>query len=124
MCDFNNIQFMQYLINARYFNQKRKEMNTVYIEGTDMVQWFLNNHTSYNKMFKKSLAKMFTAVLIHGYQPKTFLLATIASIPNDSIGNICSGSNYRGITIYSSIAKLMDIIMIIRYKDKLQTSDM
>ncbi len=34
MCDFNNIQFMQYIINDRYFNQKCKQMTTVYIEGT------------------------------------------------------------------------------------------
>ncbi len=67
---------------------------------------------------------MFIAVLTHGYQPKTVLLATFASIPNDSRGNICSSSNYKGITICSSIAKLMDIIIIIRYKDKLQTSYM
>ncbi len=81
-----------------------------------------NTHDS--DMFKKSLAKIFTAVLTHGYQPKTVLLATIASIPKDSRENICTGSNYSGITICSSIAKLMDIILIIMYKDKLQTSDM
>ncbi len=73
---------------------------------------------------RRSLAKMFTAVLTHGYQPKTVLLAPITSIPKDSRRNICSGNNYRVITICSSIAKFIGIIMIIRYKDKLQTSDM
>ncbi len=50
MCHFNNIQFMQYIINDRYLNHKRKQMNTLYIQGTDsltdMVQWVLNNCTS------------------------------------------------------------------------------
>ncbi len=55
MGDFNNIQFMQYTINDKYYNQKRKQMKTVYIEGmddlTDMVKWILNNYTNYNKAF-------------------------------------------------------------------------
>ncbi len=84
-------------------------------DGDDMGM--MSNHTIHSSdIFKKSLAKMFTAVLTHGYQPKTVLLATIASIPKDSRGNICSGNNYRGITICSSIAKLMDTIMINRIK--------
>ncbi len=92
-------------------------------DGEDMGM--MSNHIIHSsEMFKRSLAKMFTAVLTHRYQPKTVLQATIASIPKYNIGNISSGSNYRGITICSSIAKLIDIfIMIIRYNDKLQTSD-
>ncbi len=92
-------------------------------DGDDMG--LMSNHIIHSsEMFKKSLAKMFTEVLTYGYQPKTVVLATIASIPKDSRGNIWSGSNHRGVTISSSIPKLVDIIMIIRYKDKLQTSDM
>ncbi len=57
----------------------------------------MSNHIIHSsEMFKKSLDKMFTAVLTHKYQPQTVLLANyIASIPKYSRGNICSGSNYR-----------------------------
>ncbi len=59
----------------------------------------MSNHIIHSSgMFKKSLARMFTAVLTYGYQPKT-VLATVASIPKDSRWNICSISNYSGITI-------------------------
>ncbi len=50
---------MQYIINDRYFIQKRKQMKTVYIEGTDgltdKVKWILNNYTSYNKALLKQI---------------------------------------------------------------------
>ncbi len=56
---------------------------------------------------------LISAILTHGYQPQTVLLATVASIPKDNRGNICDGKNYRSITICSSISKLMDIFLII-----------
>ncbi len=53
MCDFKTIQFMQCIINDRYFNQKGKQITTVYFEGTggvtDMVKCILNNYINYNK---------------------------------------------------------------------------
>ncbi len=112
-----------HIVSEMDISEAIKQLKFNKSDGYDMGM--MSNHIIHpSDMFKKSLAKMFTAVLTHGYQPKTVLLATIISIPKDSRGNICSGSNFRGITICSSIAKLMDIIMIIRYKDKLQTSDM
>ncbi len=74
--------------------------------------------------FQMHLGLLITPILTHGYQPQTVLLATIASIPKDNRGNICDGKSYRGIIICSSISKLMDILLIIRYKDKLQTIEM
>ena len=85
----------------------------------------MSNHIIVSsETFQRHLAKLLTAILTHGYQPKKVLLATIASIPKDSRGDICDSKNYRGITICSSISKLMDILMILRYNGKLQTSDM
>ena len=75
-------------------------------------------------IFLQQLALMLTSILTHGYQPKDILLGTITSIPKDSRGNICSGKNYRGITMCNSISKLIDILFIIRYSEQLQTSDM
>ncbi len=39
-------------------------------------------------------------------------------------GNICDGINYRWITLCSSISKLIDIIMIMKYCRLLNTSEM
>ena len=57
--------------------------------------------------FHSELAMLIIAILTHGYQPKRILLAKENTI-----------------TICSSIGKLMDIILITRYRHMLQTSDM
>ncbi len=46
------------------------------------------------------------------------------TIPKDSRGNICTGKNYRGITLCSSIAKVIDIVMLMRYSHLLNTTNM
>ncbi len=73
-----------------------------------------------SEKFQAHLGLLITTILTHGYQPKTVLTATIASLPKDNRGNICDSKNYRGITICSVISKIIDIILIMRYKDKLQ----
>jgi hypothetical protein len=77
-----------------------------------------------SELFRDQLAKLITAILTHGHQPKTVLLATIASIPKDNRGNICDSNNYRGITLCSSISKLIELIIMKRYGHLLHTSDM
>jgi hypothetical protein len=77
-----------------------------------------------SEQFKENLAGLMTAILTHGHQPQMVLLATIKSIPKDNRGNICDGNNYRGITLCSSISKLLDIILMMRYEHLLYTSDM
>ena len=85
----------------------------------------MSNHLQYSSAtFREWLSKLMTSILVHGYHPQAILLATVASIPKDNRGNICDSKNYRGITLCSSISKLFDIIMMIRYEDKLQTSEM
>ncbi len=85
----------------------------------------MSNHIMISsEYFQSHLGMMITSVLTHGYQPKIVLLAIIASITKDKRCNICDGANYRGITICTSLSKLLDIILIRRYKDKLYTSDM
>ena len=76
------------------------------------------------ELYKEHLAKFMTAILTHGYQPKMLLLPTITSIPKDNRKSVCDSSNYRGIALCSSLGKLLDIIMLHRYRDLLQTSDM
>ena len=74
--------------------------------------------------FKVQLGRLVTAINTHGYQPNDVLTGTIVSIPKDCRGNICIGKNYRGIMLCSSIAKVIDIVMLMRYSGILNTSDM
>ncbi len=92
---------------------------------SDSYVGLMSNHIIISSENSQSLLGMMISYdLTHAYQPKTVLLATIASIPKDNRGNICDRANYKGITICSSIRKLLDIILIMRYKDKPYTSDM
>ena len=61
---------------------------------------------------------------IHGHQPAALLKGTILSIPKDCNKNLSVDTNYRGICLCSSIAKLFDLVVLARNKDYLQTSDM
>jgi exonuclease III len=77
-----------------------------------------------SELYKKYLARLITAMITHGYQPQDLLLATITSIPKDNRGSLCDSSNYRGITLCSSVSKILDIIILNRYGYLLDTSDM
>ncbi len=73
---------------------------------------------------KVQLGKLITAINTHGYQPRDVLVGSIATIPKDSRGNICSGKHYKGITLCSSITKVIDIVMLMRNSHLLNTTDM
>lgn len=68
------------------------------------------------------LSSLFSAMLIHGYSPKSINLATVFPIPKD--GDRCCSDNYRGIALSSCMAKLMEIILMSKSKSSIATSDL
>ena len=74
--------------------------------------------------FFEKLAELFCAILKHGYQPKTILRSVLYSIPKDSRGNLHVDSNYRGIVLASAISKIFDIVLLLRNKKNLVTSNL
>jgi hypothetical protein len=70
------------------------------------------------------IAILLTTSRKHGHTPEDLCIATIASIPKDKCGNMCSADNYRGIALCSSLGKLNDMIILTKYKDLLASSDM
>ena len=94
-------------------------------DKNDGDKGYNSNHLIYASMgYFKQITHLLQSMLIHGYQPKAILLATVASIPKDNRGNLCCDTNYRGIALSSSISKLFDKVFIQRNIDKLQTSDL
>ena len=94
---------------------KTSESDSVMRAGICLIGLMSNHLLVSCELFYEHMGKLFTAINTHGYQPKDILLSIITSIPKDGKGNVCSGTNYRGITLYSSISKLMDIVMVIRF---------
>ena len=70
------------------------------------------------------LSLLFRFMLIHGFNPKELTLSTIISIPKDSKGSLSDINNYRGISLFNSIGKLFDYIIIELSGSTLSTSDM
>src|SRR5664279_2399223 len=61
------------------------------------------------------MARLFTAIVVHGTVPDSFLYSTIVPIPKGKHGNASDSSNFRGITLSSIYGKLFDNIVLTRY---------
>ena len=63
-------------------------------------------------------------MLTHGYYPKEQVKSTIISIPKDKSISLSKSTNYRGISLFNSINKLFDYVIIDLCGDTLLTSEM
>ena len=65
------------------------------------------------------LSLFFKVILIHGYVPDKLLLGTMCPIPKTR--RLELSDNYRAITLISSILKLFDYIILIKFEDVFKT---
>ena len=70
------------------------------------------------------LSLLFNTMISHGYTPTVLLKSTIVSIPKDNKASLSNSDNYRGISLFNSINKLFDHVILYLYKDQFQSSDM
>ena len=70
------------------------------------------------------LSVLFNCMLCHGHTPPALLSSTFISIPKNPKGSMTDSANYRSIALCSSICKLLDLIVIDKWRDKLVTSDL
>ena len=70
------------------------------------------------------LSLLFNSMISHGYTPTVLLKSTIVSIPKDNKASLSNSDNYRGISLFNSIYKLFDHVILYLYKDQFQSSDM
>ena len=134
--DMQHLQDIRKQVKNRLVNKSHTEahvsMDIVYeavkklkSEKSDGDCGLFSNHVSYaSKLFFHNITGLFSAILIHGHQPELMLRSSIVSIPKDTKGNLCVDSNYRGIALMSSIAKLFDYVLLLRNNDCLRTSDL
>ena len=67
------------------------------------------------------LCLLFISIITHGYYPKELVKSTIISIPKDKSASLSKSTNYRGISLFNSINKLFDYIIIDLCGDTLST---
>ena len=70
------------------------------------------------------LSILFNAMLYHGYYPSDLLKSTIVSIPKEKSASLAKSDNYRGISLFNSINKLYEYVIIDLCGERLVTSDM
>ena len=70
------------------------------------------------------IAFLFTCMISHGSAPKQFGASTIIPIPKNHHINGSDSDNFRGIALSSVFCKLFDNIVLARFHDKLNTSDL
>ena len=89
------------------------------IRGTDSDHFIHGSHK-----FKVMISLMVHSMFTHGHTPNDLLESVLTSIPKDIRGNLCADDNYRGIALCSAICKVIDIVIINKYSDKLMTSEL
>ena len=70
------------------------------------------------------LAKIYTAMLKHGYLPKSLTKGLIVPLIKDKFGDYSDMSNYRGITLSSVFCKILELIIKESCEGSLITSDL
>jgi len=83
-----------------------------------------NHIINASDLFFTHLALLFTAVVIHGRVPDSFLLSTIIPIPKGNNVDKADSSNFRGIALSSLYGKVFDNIVLHRYSEMLVSSEL
>ena len=58
------------------------------------------------------LSLFLNTMISHGYTPTVLLKSTIVSIPKDNKASLSNSDNYRGISLFNSINKLFDHVIL------------
>ena len=58
----------------------------------------------------------------HGHTPADLLKSTIVSIPKDNKASLSGSDKYRSISIFNSLSKLFDHIILLKYSKQLSTT--
>ena len=60
---------------------------------------------------------LISVMLMHGYMPDDMLASVLVSIPKDPRGSLTNSANYRAIALYSSMGKIVDMMISDRYSN-------
>ena len=70
------------------------------------------------------IAMLLTGILLHGTATNDFSISTVIRISKGKGDNLMDSTNYRGIPLSSVTFKVLELIVLTRYSDKLSTSDL
>ena len=70
------------------------------------------------------LSVLFNIMIIHGYSPYGMLVGTMVPLPKGKWKSKRDSDNYRAITLSSLLGKLLDLIIIFKEGEKLETDNL
>ena len=70
------------------------------------------------------LKALIESMIIHDHYAQELLLSTLSSLPKNNFGDLCDSDNYRGIALTSCLNKVIDWVILLKYRDQLHTSHM
>ena len=70
------------------------------------------------------LTLLLNIMFSHGYVPEALLVSTFISIPKNLKASLNNSNNYRSIALCSAIGKVIDILILNRWSDRLATSEL
>ena len=74
--------------------------------------------------WKNMLKALIESMIIHDHYAQELLLSTLSSLPKNNFGDLCDSDNYRGIALTSCLNKVIDWVILLKYRDQLHTSHM
>ena len=66
---------------------------------------------------------LINVMLVHGYMPDDMLASVLVPIPKDPRASLTNSGNYRAIALYSSMGKIVDMLISDSYSNQLMTSN-
>ena len=70
------------------------------------------------------IASLFSCMLAHGIATDDLFISTVIPTPKARNANLTSADNYRGIALSAILGILFDLIVLVRYRDILCSSDL
>ena len=71
-----------------------------------------------------ALSVLFNSMLVHGYTPDALLSSFVVSIPKNLRASLSSSDNYRGISLCIAISKLLELVILLRWRPLFMSSDL
>ena len=103
----------------------RKCIKTLRSGKADGIHGIYSNHFIYGTQTLFILISLLLhSMFMHGYTADSMLHSVLISIPKDLRASLDSSENYRGIALCVALCKVLDQLIIIKYRSQMCTSDM
>ncbi len=76
------------------------------------------------QLLRSHITKLFNVMISHGFAPTDFRVSTLVPIPKNKRKSINLSDNFRAIALSSILGKVLDNIILLKYNDVFNTSDM